>query len=385
MNTTSKMIRFSITLLFTIANLCIGLRAQVVWPGDINNNGTVNGVDVLYWGVAFGATGPSRAEISEEWEAFPLPNLWNQNFPDGLNYAYADCNGDGVVDESDFEDVIEGNYGEIRGQVFSDDFVNAAANSSAPMLRLETSTPVVLPGAAVNIDLSFANSDQSVENFYGIAFSLKYGSALLEEEEIDFDLAENNWIEADGSLVQDLFEEDEDQGTAMLAITRTNQRAIPIRESTIGSFTIVIEDIILGLERDTFTLEIDSVRLISDQFRTIPVVTDKIDIIVTTDTTSVKDTTNVISSTDREQVKVENAIKIYPNPVENEFFIQASNKIHGIRLYDQMGRMVPVDHRAQGNNIYVVRCGTLVPGIYWVRMRQANRLITQKVIYLTKT
>ena len=31
--------------------------AQSVYPGDINHNGLVNGVDLLYWGVAFGQKG----------------------------------------------------------------------------------------------------------------------------------------------------------------------------------------------------------------------------------------------------------------------------------------------------------------------------------------
>ena len=250
--------------------------------------------------MAFSAAGPSRTETSEEWQAFPLPGLWGQNFSNGLNYAYADCNGDGLVDEDDFDKVIRDNYGQVHGSITSEGFSNAPANASAPRIILETNTPVVLPGATVDISFSLDPSTQATEDFYGIAFSLKYDTGLLEGDDgPDFDLVENNWIEGDGSYIQEHYVDNKGDGTAMLAITRTNQQTVPIQQSNIGNFSIVIEDIILGLQRDTtFFLEIDSVRLISDQFQTIPTITNKIAITVSTDITSTQDTSNVVVSAD---------------------------------------------------------------------------------------
>ena len=376
--------QFLTIIFFLVSSLYIGLQAQVVWPGDVNNNGIVNGVDVLYWGSAFGAAGSPRGEISEEWQAFPLPTSWSQNFPNGLNYAYADCNGDGLVDEDDFDKAISDNYGEIHGSISSDDFANASANVSAPKLMLETNTPVVLPGAIVNIDLSLSPSGQSTENFYGIAFSLKYEPDLLEGDDgPDFDLAENNWISADNSYVQELFVDNKGDGTAMLAITRTDQQAIPIQASSIGAFSIVIENIIF-FERDTFTLEIDSVRLIGDGFQTIPTITNKIDIIVTTDTTSTRDSSSVVVTSIDELDDDADETIIFPNPVQDQFFIQASDSIEEIVLYDQVGRMVPVEYVASDNHLYVVRCQAMSAGVYWVQMRRNNRISTKRIISLNK-
>jgi len=40
------------------------VQAQSVYPGDVNNNGVVNGSDLLLIGEAFGTTGPPRNDLA---------------------------------------------------------------------------------------------------------------------------------------------------------------------------------------------------------------------------------------------------------------------------------------------------------------------------------
>lgn len=65
----------------------------IVWPGDTNNDGIVNEIDILpiasYWGL----TGPVRDGASSSWEGQPA-STWSQP-----GATYADANGDGVIDE----------------------------------------------------------------------------------------------------------------------------------------------------------------------------------------------------------------------------------------------------------------------------------------------
>jgi hypothetical protein len=76
-----------------------------VWPGDADNNGTVNGLDFtkifLYWG----RTGPGRTNASNQWRAETCPAFWST--PEA---TYADCNGDGAINGLDFS-VIFLNWG----------------------------------------------------------------------------------------------------------------------------------------------------------------------------------------------------------------------------------------------------------------------------------
>ncbi|MDI6793484.1 MAG: GDSL-type esterase/lipase family protein [bacterium] len=66
---------------------------MLVWPGDTNNDGTVNEMDILPVGSCWLLTGPTREEASLNWEgqsASPWPDHWA---------TYADANGDGIIDE----------------------------------------------------------------------------------------------------------------------------------------------------------------------------------------------------------------------------------------------------------------------------------------------
>jgi hypothetical protein len=97
-----------------------------VYPGDANNDGIVNEMDVLPLGVYWNVSGDGRG----------MPPLWHRQAskswtPQGATYA--DCNGDGLVDESDLL-VIGTNWGlnhQIEGlpSVFTVDDLKAAAGS----------------------------------------------------------------------------------------------------------------------------------------------------------------------------------------------------------------------------------------------------------------
>ncbi|MEW5767788.1 MAG: PKD domain-containing protein [bacterium] len=78
-----------------------------VWPGDLNNDGSVNEIDILpiasYWLL----TGPSRPNASSNWAGQPSP-VWVP-----VEATYADANGDGAVDEREVI-VIGVNWGLSR-------------------------------------------------------------------------------------------------------------------------------------------------------------------------------------------------------------------------------------------------------------------------------
>ncbi len=62
------------SLLFLLLS---GTLAQAqIWPGDMNNNGVVNCVDLLYWSVANGRTGSPRTNSGTQWQAHPMPSDW---------------------------------------------------------------------------------------------------------------------------------------------------------------------------------------------------------------------------------------------------------------------------------------------------------------------
>jgi hypothetical protein len=368
-------------VLFIVLGVLFSFRpalAQEVWPGDVNNNGVVSMVDLLYWGVAHGNAGTPRPEESTEWIAQPVDELWGQSFPGGPDLAFADCDGNGFVEEDDF-DAIEDNFGLIHGTVAPDNYGNGSPGL-APRLILEPSDTLVQEGDAVTISLRLEDSGMPIDQFYGLAFTLSYTAELLEDDaDPDFDLTEDNWIEADDSYVQDLFFYDDDLGKAAVGVTRTNQIAIPATTDLIGNFSVVIEDIIVGLTVDTFVLQIDSVRLIDQNLTTIPVVPDTTQIIITSKPLG-NNGLNVPLKF-RNPTDLLWAVEVFPNPVTDHFFIQTQMPVEKASLIDCLGRKIPLGNESTAEGeVKRYECPPLSPGVYWLQLESRLSIMTKKII-----
>jgi hypothetical protein len=340
----------------------------------VNNNGKADGVDLLFWGLAYGAEGPARVDPNTDWSAQPLPTLWTGSFPNGLNFAYADCNGDGMVDEDDFFDGIEDNFGLEHSPLIADSYANGSG--TAPRLRLTPSATLVEEGAIVSIGLSIEDANQPISSFYGMALKMSYTTGLLAGDDgPDFDLVENSWVEIDESYVQELFIYDEDSGTADLALTRTNQQAVAVGNGDLGTFTIIVEDIIVGLEVDTFILRIDSVLLIDQHFGMRPVIPDTTQIIIA------KDTSKLTSASHYPWLQEDVAsFVIYPNPTSRFLQIETSVGIEQLILVDQLGRAEMILDSPVPKGNYRHDFGDLRPGVYWLKIRTTAGMLSRKLV-----
>jgi PKD repeat protein len=96
------------------------VTGPAVYPGDCNNDGRVNEMDVLPLGVFYGMTGPRRDSLGEETGWGPKQAIeWNDK-----RSTYADANGNGIVDVADLL-IIALNWGGSHSQaapIFPDAF-----------------------------------------------------------------------------------------------------------------------------------------------------------------------------------------------------------------------------------------------------------------------
>lgn len=305
------------------------LSAQEMWPGDANNNGVVNAVDVLYIGVGYGADGPERDGATTDWEAQPF-ELWGQAFADGTDYGYADADGDGEIEDEDIADAILPNFGFTHGTPTPDGYANAAPNSGAPAVTLSPSATLAEAGATIDIGLSLGNLDQPLDNFYGIALAFSYDTDLIEPTVgFEFDDLDDSWISADDAEVEEVFVKDELTGQAQLALTRINQTTIS-GSGQVAEFSIIIEDIIVGLTVDTFRLRVDSVLLIDNNFKRIPAVPDTATIIIADDTTKLSSTRQLTDL----------PVRVFPNPASQQCFLETTQSLDFLKLIDAYGRTV---------------------------------------------
>jgi hypothetical protein len=363
---TQRTLRYIISILVIILWTLPSASGQQVWPGDINNNGIVNNVDVLYWAVANDARGPARPNASNDWVGQDLPTtVWADTFPGGLNYAYADCNGDGVVNAAD-RNLLERNFGLVHGDVIPDEFATGEPTSD-PTLLLSSDRTTVPPRGTLNADLSLGNETDSISNFYGIAFTVVYDPEILDQRASAFslDLLPNTWINGRGNdkAIQ-FIQNDRDLGVAQIAIFRQNREPVT-GFGDIGTFKIVMEDIVFL----NSTIGNTDIKLVNDELADMMVAPSEV--IFSVDTINVTSTRRLIRKS---------GVKLYPNPVSGQqVTLEMENPdevIRIVQLFDTNGRLL--SHQKMGGlqSKELIDVAELPAGIY------TFKIVTDKHLYV---
>lgn len=178
-------------------------HAQSVWPGDINNNGIVNCVDMLYWGAAYGKTGTARSSISATWQAQPMPTPWNWNFQDTeRNYAYADVNGDGKVDMTDVTNGIDPNFWKRNDSstITPPEKVSRIASRGAAALELKPATPTANGEETITVNVELNNITAAAQAI-GVAMVIHYDPQLVQPNSFSFQKVNGNGMTNANSYV----------------------------------------------------------------------------------------------------------------------------------------------------------------------------------------
>jgi hypothetical protein len=347
---------------------------QQVWPGDVNNNGIVNGVDLLWLGLAYDTEGPERPGGTTLWQGQPIVELWPQNFPNGLNYAYADCDGDGEVDGDDLDDAIIPNFRFTHGALQPDGYANALPGS-APKLTLAPSTTTALPGQTITVDVLLGSENEPIEMFYGIAFAGSYNTEMVDNngQAIAFD-DDDDWMAPEpDEPIEHLFYRDAPGGEYEVAFVRINQTPVLGGYGLIGSFSIIIEDIIVGLS-DTLIIRIDSIMLIDQNNNVYPIVPDTALIVVGNPSTTFAGEA------------FETALQIHPNPVRNTdaSWLTTPPGMRPLDICDALGRPVQAAFIPYSERRWRIQWPSgVAPGWYAIRCIGPNGSIVVRTIIIT--
>ncbi len=341
----------------------------LVWPGDVNNNGVVNHVDLLYLGVAYSHEGEPRNQSTNTWGAFPLPDsLWEYDYLSGLNYCYADCNGDGLVDYFDHL-VIENNYGLSHGQVDSD-VPPTAVDGMDPQMTFGIETIIVEEGQEVTLVLQLGNNDQPVENFHGIAFSLAYNVDYIVEESLDFELL-GNWVESAAGLpVLSIEHQDEALDKLEIGVTKTNASAQE-GNGIVGKLSFIIIDDVPDAIDDEI-IRIEDVFMADEYADIYPVLGGALTVEILTDDENVF-TTHL------------DEVKVFPNPMVNGVFnldLPHYLDVKNLALYDVSGKQYAINYE-ENNELLEVRTADLPIGVYILEI-ETNKGIHHQKVFVTE-
>jgi hypothetical protein len=315
-------------------------RGQQIHPGDVSGNGFVDQMDVLFWAYARGAQGAPRPNASSDFEAQDVDLTgWSGSFPGSeRSFAYADCNGDGVVNYAD-RLVIEYNYNNtIGGVIPPDQFQDGTADISSQLNLGENAFVDVTPGELATFPLNLATYGmQDLEVGY-MALRLNYGDTPIAEDSdgepqlgINFDIEGNEWITGASEGVDVFLYHRPELGYSDVVLYMSSPGDYVVGKGAIAEFSIVVEEVIFGLQVININLPV----ILNSDFRR-----DGF-------TSGYGITLNVVGkpvSTD-EGMLPEEAITVFPNPVYSGVLhvqLQSEHKgvIEEMQLFDQTGRLL---------------------------------------------
>ena len=342
--------------------------AQVVWPGDVNNNGIVNEVDLLFLGYAFGETGNPRDSIHTTWEGQAILATWAGNFPNGLNFAYADCNGDGIVDEEDAA-VIEDNLNQIHDDVpLIPDEILKATQGQDPTFNLLSGDLTFVPGQTIELTIGLGDETFSIEELLGLSFTVKTDPRLIKEEQTKFEFSELSWVKLPEDSTIALQVNNPATGDYTVAISRIDQKAAK-GAGLLGVLSFVIEENAIDfLMRDTITLTLDSVTVRNEAFEKVPIVPKHI-FLVLADSLRTSAYNPIL---DR--------IKLYPNPTSGWVLFQKDNlPVHKVELINGLGQVV-FEKKLNQNAFQSLDLRQIPKGLYWLKIISEEYGIKSKPI-----
>ncbi len=163
-----------------------------VWPGDADDNGIANVLDVLAIGLSYNNTGLLRYDNSLDWYAHPSFD-WNSVLYNGADEKHADCNGDATIDLFDLLAILV-NYNSIHSKTEERDTFDAAP------LFVVFPDDTVSGGDTVTGIIHLGMDTLPVDSFYGISFALNYDNSVIDTGTMDINFT-TSWAGMDTNTI----------------------------------------------------------------------------------------------------------------------------------------------------------------------------------------
>lgn len=167
-----------------------------VWPGDCNDDGTANHLDLLQIGLAMGQApiGTARFDQGTDWTQKGAI-AWDASIS-GVNAAHADANGNGMVSSADVQ-AITANYGQVHGfapQPTTDE------RADGIILSIGEAPGYAIAGEVLTLPILVTMPDSTDFPLYGVAFQVEGGFGDFYVNDLQIDLTDS-WLSADGNAI----------------------------------------------------------------------------------------------------------------------------------------------------------------------------------------
>lgn len=344
------------------------LSAQVVWPGDVNDNGIVNSVDVLYLSRVIGEEGPPRTIDQQglEWGPKAISTPWGTNIPGTtVDYAFADSDGNGVINELDI-DAIYFNYELEHGGVDLDVAIPGEQGAD-PSLFIDIDSDILFAqGGTLLLPIMLGTEELPVESFNGISFSVELDPEIVTEI---FPFPINNGEEGWGEY--ELFpflQPSPSEGKIDVAITPLGMESIMDESGLLMNLFIVIEDDVVDYQDPELetAVRLENIFMFAEDGSAVPVVNDTLMMTIVEDPLS---NNNILD---------DQAVSLYPNPSQGTVYLETEQKMIGVDIYNSIGQQVQ-SFEAIAGELSEVRLDAASPGMYFFKIKTEKGILTKKI------
>ncbi|MEO0471595.1 MAG: T9SS type A sorting domain-containing protein [Bacteroidota bacterium] len=337
------------------------LLGECVWPGDANGDALANNHDVLALGQSFGSTGYVRPNAHTNWIG-QAAHSWTQQFGNGINYAHADTDGDGMVDDVDFP-AIYANY--FQPQLSPG---NSLISPNGALMLVDLLPQNYSPGDTIRMPIFLGNLTQTVANVYGIAFSIEYDNALVDSGSVWIDYT-GSWLGDEGNDLQAIDKDFFNFGQIDIGMTRIDQLE-RTGGGRIADIIITVDDIAgkrSGIE--TIQLSLKNISLLRQDGSAIDINPQ---------------TRELSIATSNETLVPDVDVKLYPNPspdvIRIEWRRDMNNSIKNISILNQNGQKVASGSlKAQENHMFF-STKHLADGLYVVMIQTETGVLSRKFV-----
>jgi hypothetical protein len=352
------------TLYLLIGGSFLGTSQNlVVWPGDVNSNGIVNNIDFLGLGLAYNAIGPARNLQSTNFQPI-LASPWAGSFADGINYAHADCNGDGLVNFNYDAFPIFNHYNSTHGIVEPDLIIAGMATDYAITFGDSMSSFNVLSGQNVEIPIHLGNFNQPIEDFYGIAFSIYVEPTFINPATIEVDMTEISWANPDNDRISASFSPAIARKDVALVRTDHNDKN---GHGRIGKLRFIVIDDVVGLQ-GKMNIIIDSIRMVDKFGNFIAVAGDTLVVNVNLESSPITNLPNEALQN----------LQVIPNPANQYFSLKTNISIEHITISNMIGEVLLEKYNY--NQEEKISVASMPSGVYLLKIEAKSGVLYQKII-----
>ncbi|MDI1356278.1 MAG: T9SS type A sorting domain-containing protein [bacterium] len=324
-----------------------------VWPGDANSDGVVNSSDVLELGLQFGATGAARTPGGNTYVS-QFANSWTGLVSTGKNKCHADCNGDGIVNNSDTM-AITNNFS------LTHTFKPAGPGSNGD-ITLVADNNICYVGQWNKADILLGSSSNNINNIYGLVFDLDIDPSFVESNS-PYLLYIPSFLKVSSQNIE--FRKGQLNNSKIYgASVRTDHTNV--------SGNGVIAELWFKVKADapnnsSINLTVSNAQMIGN----LGALTA-----LTGGTTSVLVSTNLVGIENMDAF--ENSVQFFPNPARDKLIFQNSrHEETSYLIYDLIGQLVVEGKFSDASTLEI---GALANGTYLVKLESDSGKAFKKLI-----